>query len=50
MRRQVVCVDFDAEPAREIERFQALRERRVIDGEECAAAVARIESRSAAEA
>jgi len=50
MRRRAVRVDFDADPAREIERFQALRERRVVDAEECAAAIARIEARSAAEA
>jgi hypothetical protein len=48
MRRRVVRVDFDAEPAREIARFQALRTRRVIDAEECAAAIARIEARYAA--
>ena len=47
MRRRAVRADFTAEPAREIERFKALRERRVVDAEECAAAIARIEARSA---
>jgi hypothetical protein len=50
MRRRVVCVNFEAEPAREIARFRALCERGVIDAEECAAAIARIEARSAEEA
>ena len=45
MRRRAVCVDFDADPAREILRFEALRARRVIDAEECAAAIARIKAR-----
>jgi len=45
MRRRAVRVDFDADHAREIGRFEALRARRVIDAEECAAAIARIKAR-----
>jgi hypothetical protein len=48
MRRRAVRVDFHADPAGEIARFQALRARRVIDAEECAAAIARIAARGAA--
>ena len=49
MRRRVVRVDFDAEPAQEMARFRALCERRVVDAEECAAAIARIAARRTAE-
>jgi hypothetical protein len=50
MRRRAVRVDFDADPACEIARFEGLRARRVVDAEECAAAIARIEARRAAPA
>jgi len=46
MRRRVVRIDFGADAAHEMARFEALRQRRVIDAEECAAAIARIAARA----
>ena len=48
-RRRAVTVNFDAEPRREIARFETLLNRALVSAEECAAAVARIAARATAE-
>ena len=45
MRRRAVEVDFSAAPAQEIQRFQDLRARGIVNAEECAAAIKRISAR-----
>ena len=46
-RRELVRIDFDADPIREMERFAALMARGLVSAEECAAAVARIVAKAA---
>lgn len=47
-RRRAVTVDFEADPRREIQRFEVLLRRGLVSAEECAAATARIAAKASA--